>query len=190
MKLCIDPGHGNANRQANRYDPGAVSNGFTEADIVLTWALTGKWLAPQFGIEVFLTRDDDSDPTPVGTRDDKAEAAGCDYLLSLHCNAHNGTARGTETFYRDERDKAFGRIVQVAAVAAMGSRDRGIKHESVSQHPRLAIFDFDGPAALLEIGFLDNWSDRNAMLKRDTRIAFWRAFYAALTGSTGSVGRQ
>lgn len=182
IKICLDPGHGHSNRKSGVYDPGAVAGGVTEAGIVLDWALTGKWLAKEYGIEVFLTRDDDSDPTPVGSRDDKAEAAGCNYFLSLHCNAANGQARGTETFYRDSADKAFAGIVQAAAMTAMGSKDRGLKSESDSQHTRLAVFDFDGPCALLEIGFIDSASDRTKMQQRETRIAFWRHLFMALKG--------
>jgi N-acetylmuramoyl-L-alanine amidase len=65
IKLCIDPGHGMGNIVSGRFDPGASGGGLTEADIVLQWALTGKWVADQLGIAVFLTRDDDRDEDPV-----------------------------------------------------------------------------------------------------------------------------
>ena len=181
MKLCIDPGHGASNRKAGVYDPGATLGNFTEADIVLQVALTGQWLAKtEFGIPTFLTRDDDSDPDPVGTRDDRAEAAGCTHFLALHCNAASGSASGTETFYRDGADKSFAAQVQRAALGAWELKDRGLKTEADSQHSRLAVFDFDGPAALLEMGFIDNEIDRARMLSRDRRIAFWRAILTAL----------
>jgi N-acetylmuramoyl-L-alanine amidase len=184
VKLCIDPGHGNKNR-GNGYDPGATVGHFAEADIVLHVALTGQWIAKtEYGISTFLTRDDDSDPTPVGSRDDKAEAAGCTHFLSLHCNAATGDATGTETFYRDARDKAFAQQVQASAVAAWGLKSRGLKTEADSQHNRLAVFDFDGPAALLEIGFIDNETDRPRMLSRDRRIAFWRSILTTLKGAS------
>lgn len=184
MKLCIDPGHGNSNRKAGVYDPGAVSGSDAEATIVLQWALTGQFIAKEFGIPVFLTRDDESDPTPVGSRDDKAEAAGCTHFLSLHCNAATGTATGTETFYRDVRDKDWARLVQSAGIGALQLRDRGLKNESESQHSRLAIFDFDGPAALKEIGFIDNPKDLARMKSRDVRIAFWRALFTKMKERT------
>jgi N-acetylmuramoyl-L-alanine amidase len=183
VKLCIDAGHGASNRRTGVYDPGAVSpSGTTEADVVLLWALTGKHiLASEFGIDVFLTRADDRDPNPVGGRDDEAEAADCTHFISLHCNAASGTASGTETFYRDGADKSFALKVQAAAVAVLGLKDRGIKSESVSQHGSLAVFGFDGPAALLEIGFIDHPVDRQKMLSRDNRIAFWRTLGEVLT---------
>lgn len=181
MKLCIDPGHGMGNRRSGAYDPGATRSPFAEADIVLQWALTGKWVLSRAGIAVFLTRDADADPTPVSTRDDRAEAAGCTHFLSLHVNdADTDTATGTETYYRDMVDRPFALLVQNLAVRTMGRRDRGVKIESASQHNRLAVFDFDGPAALLELGFIGNASDRTAMLLRDNRVRFWESLADAL----------
>jgi N-acetylmuramoyl-L-alanine amidase len=186
IKLCIDPGHGASNQKSGVYDPGAQDDGFSEADIVLQWALTGKWVCQQNGIAVFLTRDDDRDPDPVGLRDDKAEAAGCTHFLALHCNEGNGLASGTETYYRDDADKVWAHYVQMAALAAMKSKDRGLKTESDSQHTRLAVFDFDGPAALLEIGFIDNIAEREKLLSRETRLIFWQALLHQL-GDTGAA---
>lgn len=186
MKIAIDPGHGNSNRSEGRYDPGAVAAGVEEADVALQWALTGKWiLEREFGLSVWLTRDDDSDPAPVGQRDDRAEAAGCSHFVSLHCNAADtSAATGTETFWRDAADKPFAQAVQDAAVAAMGRADRGLKKESQSQHSRLAVLDFGGPSCLLEIGFVTNAIDRARMLERERRVSFWRAVGRHLTGGS------
>lgn len=171
IKLCIDPGHGYSNRVPGRYDPGAVSAGLSEADIVLQWALTLKWVCASRGVEVFLTRDDDRDVTPVATRDDKAEAAGCTHFISLHCNSGGGT--GVEAFYRDAKDKGIARIALDAALwASATGKDRGLKSEGASQHSRLAVFDFDGPCTLVELGFIDSEKDRRWLLNRDCRIAF------------------
>ena len=178
MKIAIDPGHGFSNRRRGVYDPGAVGGGLEEADIALDWALTGKWLCKEAGVACFLTRDDDTDPTPVGQRDDRAELAGCTHFISLHCNAGGGT--GTETFFRDARDNVLAAIVNQSAVGALGTKNRGLKSEGASQHQTLAIFDFDGPACLLEIGFIDNPNDRPKMTSRNNRIAFWRRLIGEL----------
>ena len=188
MKLCIDPGHGFSNRRPGLYDPGAEAAGVAEADIALQIALTGQWLCKQRGIACYMTRNDDSDPTPVGQRDDKAEAAGCTHFLSIHLNAADGRASGTETFYRDTTDKAWAQKVQDAALSAWGLNDRGLKSEASSQHSRLAVFDFDGPAALLEVGFIDHSLDRTRAQSRERRIAFWSALLDNLTGTTTPRG--
>lgn len=184
MKICIDAGHGMGNRRLGVYDPGATAGHYSEADIVLHIALTGKWYCEKVGIPVFLTRDDDRDPDPVGTRDDRAEAAGCSHFIALHCNAANGAATGTETFYRDGADRRFAQKVQDAALLAWELKSRGLKTEADSQHSRLAVFDFDGPSALLEVGFIDNELDRPRMMSRDRRIKFWEKLIASLTART------
>jgi N-acetylmuramoyl-L-alanine amidase len=172
LKLAIDPGHGMGNRSPGRFDPGAVSSGELESAIALDWALTGKHILHQAGIDCFLIRDDQTDPTPIGTRDDKAELAGCTHFISLHCNAGGGT--GVETFYRDAQDKAFASEIQSAALQATGGANRGIKHESATRHGKLAVFGFDGPACLLELGFIDNKVDRKWLKSKEARIKFWQ----------------
>ena len=181
MKMIgLDIGHGASNRTSGKYDPGAVAGGVTEADIVLSFGLTCKHILTQAGFDVWLSRDDDRDANPISTRDERAERAGCDILISLHCNAGGSAASGTETFYRDGADKALAEKVQRACLVAMGGKNRGVKHESLTQHPRLAVMDFDKACALLEIGFVTNARDRAKMLSRDTRIAFAEALVAEL----------
>ncbi len=180
MKLAIDPGHGNANKAAGQYDPGACAGGVAEADVTLAWALTGKWVLGRAGVLVWLTRDDDKDPDPVSTRDDRAESARCTHFLSLHANAGPVRVTGVETFYRDEADLRFARRVHVAMLAATGLPDRGIRNERETQVGRLAVMGFDGPCALVEIGYLTNKRDRQVMLSRDVRLAFWQALAPAL----------
>lgn len=173
MKICIDPGHGMSNKRDNVFDPGAVSAGVRECDIALEWALTGKFILPNAGVNVFLTRDDNVDEMPVGQRDDLATRNNCTHLLSIHCNAADGKASGVEAFYRDQRDKVFAQIVLDCLVEATGLKNRGVKPESATQHSRLAVLDFNPPATLIEIGFIDNVHDRNVIRDRETRIRFW-----------------
>gem|GEM_PF-4148245 len=125
---------------SGRFDPGASGGGLTEADIVLQWALTGKWVADQLGIAVFLTRDDDRDEDPVAKRDDLAKANGCTHFLSLHCNSASAVARGVETFYRDAADKVLAQKAQDSLLKVFGPDvpNRGLKLEGQSQHSRLA----------------------------------------------------
>lgn len=183
MKVCLDAGHGNGNTKSGKYDSGAVSAGVAEADVTLAWCLTGKWIARQLGIDVFLTRDDDRDDTPVGKRDDQAEAAGCTHFIAVHCNSSpSSSAAGCESFYRDGKDKSLAELALDCCSRAMGTSKRGVKTEGQSQHSRLAVFDFHGPATLLEIGFVTNPTERARMQSRDVRVRFWFEFFKALRG--------
>lgn len=169
-RLCIDPGHGFGNRRPGIYDPGAVSHGATEADIVLLYALAIRFIFKGAGFDVFLTRDDASDSDPVGQRDNKAKAAGCTHFISLHMNAGGGT--GTETFYRGDEDKDWAARIQGVALRAFSLPSRGLKTENLSQHDRLAVLDFDGPGCLVELGFIDSDRDRVMIATRDSRVKF------------------
>jgi N-acetylmuramoyl-L-alanine amidase len=179
VKICIDPGHGQEN-VSDEYDPGAVGGGLQEADIALAWGITGKWVLNQMGIAVWMTRDDDRDPTPLSSRDDRAEAQGCTHYISLHCNAGGITATGIEVFYRDNADLRWGRQVLGAAVGALKLRNRGMKTEDQSPRGRLSVLDFQGSACLLELGFISSPWDRPRLVDRKRRIAFWDAIAAGL----------
>jgi N-acetylmuramoyl-L-alanine amidase len=183
MKIWIDPGHGMANRSPGVFDPGAVSGKLTEADIVLQVALVGRQILTAAGHAVGLTRDDNSDPSPVGTRDDRAKAWGANLFISLHMNASdNPSATGTETFYRDAADKKLAEMVQSSALSAFYLRDRQLKTESASQHSRLAVLDFPGPACLVELGFISNATDVAAIMRPQAQVNFWKLFLKELEG--------
>lgn len=182
MKIWIDAGHGMSNREVGRYDPGACANNRTEAEIALEWALTGKWVLEQAGIETYLTRDDDRDSSFVGSRAANAMQARCTHGISLHMNAGVPQANGTETFYRDSRDVGLAGTVQAVALSVLKTRDRGLKTEGQSQHSRLAVMDFTPPNCLLEIGFITNLGDLKRATDRASRIAFWQGIAAAVMG--------
>ncbi|MGE5303353.1 MAG: N-acetylmuramoyl-L-alanine amidase [Alphaproteobacteria bacterium] len=95
-KIVLDPGHGGR-------DPGAIgAGGIAEKDLVLSVARKlARKLRREMGIEVVLTRQDDSfvrleDRTAI------ANAENADLFVSLHMNASpSGEARGLETYYLD-----------------------------------------------------------------------------------------
>ncbi len=177
-QLCIDPGHGMSNRSAGVFDPGAVADGVREADITLAFALAIKHFAPEFGVEVILTRNSNVIPAPLGERTKMAARTGCECFISLHCNAGPFSARGVETFYQD--DPEFALRIHRSVARAIPTKDRGVKHESASSRRRLAVLDFPGPACLVELGFLSNPADRLLLQERATRINVARAILGEL----------
>jgi N-acetylmuramoyl-L-alanine amidase len=184
MKVCIDPGHGMGNVTPGKYDPGCTHGTLTEAEIALQWGLTLKHVLIGMGHEVFMTRDDATDYTPVGRRDDMAEAAKCDVFLSVHVNAAGILANGVETFHPHGRRSIFAEGVHKRLVQATKLRDRGLKDEEQSHHEKLAVFGFDpkNRAALIEVGFIGSARDRSAMLDRNVRVKFAELFGEFLKG--------
>ena len=92
-RIVIDAGHGG-------HDPGAQSNGVSEAELVLDVAsrLT-RLLQKQPGVEVVMTRDTDVF-VPLEERTAIANREGADLFLSVHANAsRNPRAHGIETYF-------------------------------------------------------------------------------------------
>lgn len=166
--VIIDPGHGMSNRRNLVYDPGAVAAGVKEADIALAWANELREYLRARQIKVVRTRVDEKDPCPVGRRDDIARAYGGDIMISFHCNAATGKASGTETFYRGSDDRQLAKRLTDAVCAVLKTPNRGPKTEKESQHPSLAVLDF-GETYLIELGFIDNPTDRAKLLNPELR---------------------
>ncbi|HSM62698.1 MAG TPA: N-acetylmuramoyl-L-alanine amidase [Gillisia sp.] len=89
--VVLDAGHGGK-------DPGNRGGGFKEKDIALNIILKiGAELEKNKDIKVVYTRDSDVF-IPLEKRGKIANDAKADLFVSVHCNAHNSQASGTENF--------------------------------------------------------------------------------------------
>ena len=89
--VVLDAGHGG-------HDPGNLGNGYKEKDIALKIVLEiGEELEKNPNIEVVYTRKKDVF-VDLFVRGKIANEARADLFVSVHCNAHNSSAHGTETF--------------------------------------------------------------------------------------------
>tara|TARA_R110002096_G_scaffold16106_28_gene55176 strand:- start:7737 stop:9260 length:1524 start_codon:yes stop_codon:yes gene_type:complete len=157
-KIYIDPGHGGT-------DPGAVnsSNGTKEADRVLFTSLElrdylqedsddesggGNW-------DVRLSRSTDTFIS-LSARSADANFWGADRFLSIHQNAFNQSANGTETFSLSDSGSSarLRNLVQSEAIEAWGLTNRGNKTAGFSVLRNTAM-----PAVLTEMGFIDSPTD-------------------------------
>lgn len=118
-KIVLDPGHGGK-------DPGAIGpGGVAEKDIVLRVAerLAAK-LRKEMGIEVVLTRNDDS-YVSLEDRTAIANAEEADIFISLHMNASlNAESRGLETYYLDNTNDE--------AAIRLAARENGMSRQQIS----------------------------------------------------------
>lgn len=172
-----------SNRRAGVYDPGATVkvNGkeITEAEIVMDWANELKTQLEVLGAKVIRSRINASDAAPVGERVATAHKYGCDTFISLHCNAADGKAHGTETFYRNPKAQALAKACNTALVESLGTKDRGLKTEQQSQHARLAVLNFPH-ACLIELGFIDHAQDRLKLTDEHLRLLACQALADAI----------
>lgn len=158
-KVWIDAGHGGK-------DPGASANGVKEKDIVLTvsLAIKRKLESDYEGVQVLLTRSTDVF-LELKDRTNKANAAGADLLVSIHCNAGGG-AGGFESF-RYTSASAGSTALQnalhteiLAALKPFSVNDRGQKSGNLHM-----VRESKMPAVLTENLFIDVAADA-AKLKR------------------------
>jgi len=107
LRVVLDPGHGGI-------DPGAERGGVREADLMLTFARELKEVLLRAGVEVALTREEDSF-VPLDSRLSIARAAGADVFLSLHADVlAEGHATGATIYTLSDTasDKASQKLAE------------------------------------------------------------------------------
>ncbi|TRD23093.1 N-acetylmuramoyl-L-alanine amidase [Palleronia caenipelagi] len=140
LLVAIDPGHGG-------FDPGAQAGGMTEANLMLMAARDLKTSLEAVGIDVLLTRDEDTF-LPLTTRVGIARAAGAHLFVSLHADAlPTGSASGAAVYTLSE--------------TASDAASRKLA-ERLSQDDLIAGVDLGGADDDLSVALMD-------MVRRDTR---------------------
>jgi N-acetylmuramoyl-L-alanine amidase len=155
-----------SNRRRGVYDSGATFGALQEATIAMDWANEFRAQCITRGFRVVRTRRDAQDPAPVWRRDDIAYSYGGAIMLSFHCNSGGG--HGAEVFYRGSDDRQMAVKLSALLASKLGIPDRGAKTEADSQHPSLAVMEFD-KCWLMELGFIDHPVDRAKMVDRTIR---------------------
>lgn len=163
--VVIDAGHGG-------YDPGAITaQGLYEKEINLQMAKrVGELLKPS-GIQVFLTREEDIDYVPEGTRGrktkkqadlnyriDLAKQANADALISLHLNATvTSQNSGAETFFQtqSEEGRRLAESIQQELIKVPGMNRRIAKPGDF-----YIIKNTPMPAVIVELGYISNPKER------------------------------
>jgi N-acetylmuramoyl-L-alanine amidase len=181
MKIAIDPGHGMNNTGNGGFDSGAEAAGFREADIALDYGQQVQKAFQANSISVFMTRADNKEPAPVGQRAARAEQANCTHYIALHLNdSSDPSAHGLEVLFRNPtKDKPLADKLQATLVKVTKFRDRGTQ-----SRPDLAVLKFsNGPAVLIELGFISNTADRTDLLSEAVRDAVCDAIVSQLVPS-------
>lgn len=155
LKVVIDPGHGGR-------DVGATgASGRYEKDFNLSVSRkVVKLLEQEPGIDVFMTRTDDSFISQTSLyRPEYANQLNADLFISIHGNTfYDPNVSGTETFYYHTGSRLFANILQKHVVGATRFRDRGVKRKEL-----FVLRETNMPAALVEIGYLTNPQDESKM---------------------------
>ncbi len=172
MKVFINPGHD------IDVDSGAVSptTGQRECDIARD---AGKLLARYLetaGCDVKVLQNDD-----LGLVCSESNDWGADVFVSLHCNAFNTQARGTETLYKSFNGQRLANDIQSQIIRSINTVDRGVK----LRNDLWVLNGTDAVAVLVEMAFIDNDEDL-AMLNNDLDTIV-RAIARGVTDYLGGV---
>ena len=84
-----------------------------------------------------------------------------DFVLSLHCNAYNGQASGTEVLYyhKSKVGEGIAKILQRHLVELLGLRDRGLKPKTSEDRGGNLLRYTKAPCVIAEPFFIDNDQD-------------------------------
>ena len=154
--IVIDAGHGGS-------DPGAIGNGIREKDLNLDVALRVERLLKEKGIEVIMTRRNDT-ALSLKERVNIADKSDANAFVSIHGNSFSASSNGTETFYysaastRVQDSEQLATFIQNRLYPALGTKNRGVRKGNlhVLRENRL-------PAALVELGFISNKEDASKL---------------------------
>ena len=177
MKVFLNAGHApNGNP-----DPGACGYGLRECDVARNVAdLVAGYLAAA-GVEVGGCLQSDSLHEVVSA----SNCSGADVFISIHCNACNGTANGTEVwhYYGSGEGEKLAQCIQNQIVDALGTVDRGVKGAKPGVNGLYVLSNTDAVAVLVELAFIDHAGD--AELLRSRQDEFARAIARGVTDYEG-----
>lgn len=161
-KIYIDPGHGGK-------DSGAIGYGLKEKDVTLKIGLyTRDFLNNNYeNLAVKMSRTKDG-TISLKQRTDDANKWGADVLVSIHCNAFNGKAKGYEDYIynglgSNSKTQQLQNIMH-EEISKLFSTDRGKKKANFHM-----LRESKMHAILTENGFIDNKED-NDFLKKDANL--------------------
>ena len=151
-KVFIGVGHGGK-------DPGAVANGFKEADLNLNIALACRDELERHGVTVLMSRTKDENDD-VNEEIRECNAFDPDLALDIHTNAGGGD--GAEAYHSivvgEGKELAQDILVEIAAIG-QNSRGAKIRKNASGTDYYAFIRNTKAPAVIVETAFIDTKKD-------------------------------
>lgn len=153
--VALDVGHGWGNSAL--FDAGAIANGRTEYEINSLVAKKIAEILKTLGavVHVFDYAPDTSERLFLNQKGKKAGEVGANVFVSIHHNAFNGTAQGSETLIHslaETHDEILADCIQKQLVDKLKLTNRGIKAQQLGV---LKGCPTKIPACLTEAFFID-----------------------------------
>ncbi|CAB3391583.1 N-acetylmuramoyl-L-alanine amidase family protein [Kyrpidia spormannii] len=165
--VLIDPGHGGI-------DGGTSVGGILEKDLVLDIGLRLRDVLLKEGCPVVMTRERDEDvshryPSPLRSRHARdlrnrvriARESGAHLFVSIHVNHSSASGPRGAVILHEANDPAGAWLAELAKKQLFGITGRAIVFPNRSLH---VLRRAPCPAILVEVGYLSNPTDRQALL--------------------------
>jgi N-acetylmuramoyl-L-alanine amidase len=154
--IFISAGH---NPKGLRVDPGAIGNGYREADLTVEI----RNLVIQHLKRLNIPYISDNDNERLGEYLARIKTGTGSVVLEFHFDASaNSSATGTTALIEaeaDRLDRAFAKELSDITATTLGIRNRGVKTEAESHRGKLALMREEGIICLLEVCFISNTQD-------------------------------
>lgn len=157
MRVCINAGH------YPGLDSGALGRTITEAEYTMELMESVCYYLEIAGTDVLRVQENE-----LSAVTDTANEWGAELFVSLHCNAANKRARGTESYayYGSVEGARLAEAIQRQLTDTIDTVDRGVKEAGF-----YVLKYTDCPAALIEVAFIDNEEDEQMLLAKKDEIA-------------------
>lgn len=166
--IFISAGH---NPKGIKPDPGAVANGYHEADLAVQFRNLVASELSKLGAQ-FVT---DNDDERLAQYLERIKTGGGSVVLEFHFDAAaSSTATGTTALVGDDADRldlAFAKKLAEATALHLNIKNRGVLSESSSHRGRLGLMRESGTVALLELCFISNQKDLQAYMSGKEKLA-------------------
>ena len=205
--IIVDPGHGGPNDQG-----GTGNTGILEKDVVLALAKQLQWTSKQSGIQVYLTRETDTEKTHF-ERIQVAKQNRGQLFLSLHCNAsfspyqkgiriYVNNPKGQLRFQSTTKSALRGQRLKILAQADYLKQSKDFAYAlqtelnfltetpiQIIDLPLIALSDAYMPAVVLELGYLSNVEDLEKFSNSEYTVNIAQAITRALQRYISSVNQ-
>lgn len=168
MTTFVSAGH---NPKGIKRDPGAVANGYNEADLAVEFRDLVVKILKSKGVKVITDNDDER----LGDYLKRIKTGNGSVVVEFHFDAAaSEKATGTTSLFgsdADRLDKAFAKELVETTSDVLGIRNRGAISEMQSHRGRLGLMREQGIVSLLEICFITNKDDLKAYQKKKEILA-------------------
>lgn len=166
--VFISAGH---NPKGIKVDPGAVANGYKEAEVAVEFRNLVVSVCKTIGLKTVTDNDDER----LADYLNRIKTGSGSVVLEFHFDAAaSNKATGTTALIEaeaDRLDKLFAKELVETTSSVFGIKNRGVLSETESHRGRLGLMREEGIICLLELCFLTNKDDMKRYEKNKVILA-------------------